>query len=288
MNIKKLTLESVEFPEVLRHIPSPPEQLYHTGVPLSELLKRPCVAIVGTRRISAYGQQVTRELARDLAEQGVVIISGLAFGVDALAHRAALEAGGLAIAVLPGPVDKIAPANNYRLAEEILANGGALVSEYASGMPPLRQYFIARNRLVSGLADAVLITEAGEKSGSLYTANFALQQGKDVLVVPGNIYSPGSVGTHNLLKQGSAAPVTSYKDVLNCLSLVPHKTVAREVRGRNANEQAILDLLLQGINDGEKLLEGSKLSVSKFNQALTMLEIGSKVRPLGGNQWAIY
>jgi DNA processing protein len=288
MNIKKLTLGSVDFPEVLRQIPGPPGQLYHAGAPLGELLKRPRVAIVGSRTISAYGRQVTMELAGKLAEQGVVIISGLALGVDGVAHRAALEAGGLAIAVLPSPLDYIVPVTNRRLARDILDQGGALVSEYEPGSITFKQNFVARNRLVSGLADAVLITEAGEKSGSLYTADFGVKQGKDVLAVPGNIYSSGCIGTNNLIKRGHAAATTCYEDVMHALGFTTHQTKVRQVKGRNAHEQIILALLMRGISSGEELLEQSKLTASSFNQVLTMLEIGGKIRPLGGNNWAVF
>ncbi len=260
--------------------------MYCRGAPLSELLKRPRVAIVGSRGPSAYGKQVTTQLARELAEQGIVIISGLALGIDALAHQATLEAGGLAIAVLPGSVEKIYPATNRRLGEQILARGGALVSEYATGEISFKQNFIARNRLVAGLAQAVLITEAGKKSGSLHTARFAREQNKDVLVVPGQITSKLSVGTNNLLLSGAAA-ITDHQDVLNALGLTNHQTPARQVRGSNDQEQTILDLMLTGLTEGDELLTKSQLTTSQFNQTLTMLEISGKIRPLGANQWSI-
>ena len=282
MEIKKLTL----IPEVLRNIPSPPQQLFCRGTPLEELLKRPRVAIVGSRGPSAYGKQVTTQLARELAEQGIVIISGLALGIDALAHQATLEAGSLAIAVLPSPVDKIYPAANRHLGEQILERGGALVSEYATGYPTYPQNFIARNRLVAGLAQAVLITEASEDSGSLHTARFARRQGKTVLIVPGQITSRLSAGTNDQLKKG-AKPVTNYQDILRTLGLSDHQTPARQVRGQNREEQTILDLMLTGIADGEELLTKSKLNTSQFNQTLTMLEIGGQIRSLGANHWSI-
>jgi DNA processing protein len=288
MNIKKLTLKSVDYPEVLREIPSPPQQLYVAGDSLDDLLKRPRVAIVGSRKVTPYGEQVTRQLARELAEQGIVIISGLALGVDALSHQAALTVGGLVIAVLPCPLEKIVPTTNLFLADRILANGGVLVSEYGLGEFPYKQNFIARNRLMSGLADVVLITEAAEKSGSLHTANFAIKQGRDVLAVPGNIYAEGSVGTNNLIKASQAGAVTSYKDVVHALHLEDHQTPAREVRGRNAHEQTVLDLLLRGVSEGDQLLEQSGLTAPEFSQALTMLEISSKIRALGANYWAIF
>jgi DNA processing protein len=288
MNIKKVKLSSPDYPERLRQIDSPPKALYHAGASLVELLKRPTVAIVGTRKISTYGRQATTDLARRLAEQGVVIVSGLALGVDATAHRAALEAGGLAIGVLPSPLEKIVPATNRRLANQIIENGGALVSEYEAGLPPFKQYFIARNRIMSGLADAVLITEAGAKSGALYTAEFANKQGREVLAVPNNIYQVGSIGVNNLIKTGQAGLVTGYKDILHALGLNDHKTPARAVKGRNRHEQTVLDLLLEGVSAGDELLQQSNLSTSEFNQVLTMLEIGGKIRPLGANNWSIY
>lgn len=286
MIIKKLTITSPDFPEVLRQMAKPLQQIYVAGAPLEKLLKRPGVAIVGSRKITPYGKQVTVQLAKELAGQGIVIVSGLALGVDAMAHRAALDVGGLAIAVLPSPIEKIVPAMNRSLAREILDRGGGLISEYAAGEAPYKQNFIARNRLVSGLANAILITEAAEKSGSLHTARFALEQGKEVMAVPGNIISVTSVGTNNLIKSG-ATPVTSYLDVLHVLGLVDHQATAQAVYGRNANEQMVLDLLLQGTNDGQLLLERSSLSASEFNQVLAMLEIGGKIRPLGANQWSL-
>ena len=287
MIIKKLTLNSTSFPEVLRHIPSPPRQLYVAGVPLRELLKRPRVAIVGTRKITPYGKQVTLRLAGELASRGIVIISGLALGVDATAHQAALEAGGQAIAVLPSPLEKIVPATNRPLARQILDQGGALVSEYGSYDITYKQNFIARNRLVSGLADALLIPEAAEKSGSLHTARFALEQGKEVLAVPGNITVPSSVGTNNLLKRGHAAPVTSYQDVLHALDISDIRMEAPRIRGRNGQEQTLIDLLYDGVSDGFQLLEQSKLSVSELDRILTMLEVTGKIRSLGANHWVI-
>lgn len=287
MNIKKLTLRSSGYPEKLRHIHRPPKTLYHAGAPLNKLLERPAVAIVGTRKISPYGRQVTMEFARELAEQGLTIISGLALGLDAQAHRTALEYGGRCIAVLPCPLQKIVPATNWRLAHQILDNGGALITEYPEGEWPKPQYFIARNRLVSGLAKVVLIPEAGGKSGALYTANFAVDQGHDVLVVPGDIYAPGSEGVHNLVKQGQAGVATSPKDVLTALGLRYHSTELKAIKGHDAHEQVLLDLMLAGTTEGHILLEKSRLDVSLFNQTLTMLEIRGLVRPLGANHWAI-
>lgn len=286
METNELKRNDKLFPKNLRQIASPPQKLYHRGAPLDELLKRPTLAIVGSRSVSSYGRQVTAKLAYELAEQGIVIVSGLALGVDAIAHTAALDAGGLTIAVLPSPIDCIYPASNTQLANRILANGGALISEYSEDIFSFKTNFVARNRLVAGLAKAVLITEAAEKSGSLHTARFALEQGKDVLAVPGNINSVVSVGTNNLIKAG-AFPITNFEDVLNVMNLKPHHTKPKDVKGRNINEQTVIDLILQGINDGVELHKLSRLPTSDFNQVLTMLEIGGKIRALGNNKWSL-
>jgi DNA processing protein len=287
VEVNQLSNNSKEYPQSLKHIASSPSVLYHRGASLSELLKRPRLAIIGSRSVSPYGREITARLAREMAEQGVVIISGLAIGVDAIAHQAALDAGGLTIAVLPSPVDDPYPASNARLAERIIEKGGALISEYPDNAFAFKTNFVARNRLVAGLAQAILITEAAEKSGSLHTARFALEQGKDVLAVPGNITSISSVGTNNLIKAG-ATPVTSYLDILFAMGLKPHYSKARHIVGRTANEQRIIDFLLQGSSDGDILLKLSDLSIPEFNQAMTMLEVGAKIRSLGYNQWSLY
>lgn len=286
MTVKKLTIHNSAYPSVLKGIATPPKELYYLGADPADWLGRPRVAIVGSRGVSAYGQQITTRLAGELAERGVVVISGLALGVDGIAHQAALQAGGTTVAVLPCGLDQIYPATHTQLARRILEQGGTLISEYEAGMPGLKQNFIARNRIVSGLADALLITEATEKSGTLHTARFALEQGRDVLAVPGNITSPNSVGTNNLIRTG-AIPVTSTEDILYVLKAdhLPAERVRR--RGDNAEEQAILDLLYEGTSDGHELLVGSKLPPEQFNQTLTMLEIGGKVRALGNNHWGL-
>lgn len=280
-------LTNNQIPERLQQLASPPKHVFHTGTDLSELLQRPVVAIVGSRRVTPYGHQVTMKLARELADQGVVIVSGLALGVDALAHQAALEAGGLCIAVLPSPIEYIVPRGHVQLAQRIVEQGGALISEYPAGMPAMRQNFVARNRLVSGLADALLITEAALKSGSLHTARFALEQGKDVMAVPGNITNPISEGANNLIRAG-AVPITCAEDVLSVLQLrFKVITPLKVAKGANAYEQAVIDLLKTGLTDSEELQRGSRLEIAAFNQTLTMLELSGKIRPLGGGHWAL-
>jgi DNA processing protein len=271
----------------LRNIAQKPEILYTIGTPLQELLLKPRVAIVGSRTITPYGKHVTSTLAGKLAEHGVVIISGLALGVDACAHQAALESGGRCIAVLPCPLDNIVPTTNRRLAQAILDGGGTLVSEYAPGAEIFKHNFVERNRLMSGLADAVLITEAAEGSGTLHTADFALDQSKEVLAVPGNITSTNSQGANKIIGSGRAVMVNSYKDVLYALKITDKQIAQTELFGRNPQEQIILDLVQAGVSDGEQLRVGSKLDTSKFNQVLSMLEIRGKIRPLGANHWGV-
>jgi len=271
--------------EVLQHIPSPPGHLFVKSTNLPDLLQRPRVAIVGSRKISAYGKAVTSSLASELARAGIVIVSGLALGVDGLAHRAALEAGGLTIAVLPGSLADIYPASHRQLADRIASQGGALVTEYPPGAHTYPGNFIARNRLISGISQAVLITEAAQKSGSLHTARFALEQGKDVLAVPGNITSPMSAGTNNLIRSG-AAPVTCAADIFMELGIKP--PVQKAVpKGSNPDEQAVLDLIYKGIAGGAELQRQSGLDIQKFNQTLTMLEITGKIHSPGANQWSL-
>ncbi|HSX05472.1 MAG TPA: DNA-processing protein DprA [Candidatus Saccharimonadales bacterium] len=285
MNVKKLTQQDNAYPLPLTAIPDPPQELFYLGVDPSEWLHRPRVAIVGSRAVSVYGRQVTAQLARELAERGVVIVSGLALGVDGIAHTACLEAGGTTVAVLANGLDKIYPATHTQLAKRILEQGGTIMSEYAAGMPGFKYNFIARNRIVAGLSQALLITEATEKSGTLHTARFALEQGRDVLAVPGNITSATSSGTNSLIKTG-ATPVTSVEDVLYALG-IEEQVAATQVRGEPAEEQTIIDLLSGGLTDGHELLEQSGLPATLFSQTLTMLEIGGKIRPLGANLWAL-
>lgn len=248
--------------------------------------RKPTVAIVGTRKPTTYGREVTHQLAYELASRGVVIVSGLALGVDGLAHRAALEAGGMTIAVLGNGLPGIYPATHRGLAKDILEGGGALISEYEPETPARSYYFLQRNRLVSGLADAIIITEAAARSGTLNTASHALDQGKDVFVVPGNITSPLSQGCNRLLKQG-AMPVTEPKDVLDVIAPQLLQPQAMLPLGSTPLESTIISLLQTGTRDGDELQRKSGVSASEFGQALTMMELTGTIRSLGANQWTL-
>lgn len=278
-----LTLNDTTIPARLQKLPQPPRQLFIRG-DLMPLLDRPCVGIVGSRKVSPYGRSITEKLARELATQGVVIVSGLALGVDSIAHQAALDAGGLTIAVLPSGVDEVYPAAHRNLAERIVNGGGVLVSEYPSGTVAWKENFIARNRIISGLSNALIVTEAALKSGSLHTARFALEQGIDVFAIPGNITSVTSEGTNNLIKAG-AIPVTDVNDILSRLRIKPVNTTLP--LGDNEEEQAILNQIVAGVSDGNELQQLSGLPIDIFNQTLTMLELNGKIRSLGANHWSL-
>ena len=285
MKISHISATDNTYPDKLRTIDEPPKQLYYLG-DLDAALNGPILAVVGSRKVTPYGRQITEKLVREVARQGITIISGLALGVDALAHQAALTERARTIAVMPCGLDKIYPSSHRQLAEDILKSGGALVSEYPSGTEPYPINFVARNRIVAGLADAVLITEAALKSGTLHTANFALEQGKTVMAVPGNITSELSAGTNNLIKSG-AIPITEIRDILSAMGLERAKNRAVRPIGDTNEETLILELLYAGISEAGELLHKTELAPQIFNQSLTMLEIQGKIKPLGAGNWGI-
>lgn len=252
-------------------------------LPLERL---PSVAIVGTRKPSNYGKEVTQRLAYDLAKKGIIIISGLALGIDGVAHRAALEAGGTTIAVLANGLPQIYPATHKELGGQITKQGGAILSEYEPETSARTYQFLQRNRIVSGLSDAIVITEAAARSGTLNTAMHALEQGKEVFVVPGNITSPLSTGCNTLLKQG-ARPATCADDILEVIAPDLLQSQATLALGNSPLETTIIQLLTSGVRDGEELQRRSGSPISEFNTALTMMEITGSIRALGANQWTL-
>lgn len=284
MKIRKVAHHSSQYPHKLRSIPDAPKELFILG-DLGPLLDNPCLTVIGARKASPYGRGVTTQLVSTIAARGITIISGLALGIDAIAHQAALDTGGKTIAVLPCGLDKPYPASHRQLARRILEQGGALISEYPETTPPLKHHFVARNRIVSGLGDAILITEAAAKSGTMHTVGFALDQGKTVMAVPGSITSELSEGTNNLIKIG-ATPVTGPQDILDTLG-IGEQLQLDDVLAANEQEEAILSLLKEGVTDGSELQIMSKLDPSEFNQTLTMLEVTGKICATGANHWAI-
>ena len=284
MKINRATPAKHNYLQLLAYIPASPKQIFIMGKLPSQRV--PSVAIVGTRKPSSYGKEVTQQLSYDLAKKGIVIISGLALGVDGIAHRAALEAGGTTIAVLANGLPQIYPATHKDLADQIIQSGGAILSEYEPETAARSYQFLQRNRIVSGLSDAIIITEAAARSGTLNTAMHALEQGKEVFVVPGNITSPLSAGCNTLLKQG-ARPVTSIDDVLEIIAPELLQLQTSLALGNTPLETAIITLLQNGIRDGDELQQQSKSSISDFNTALTIMEINGVIRGLGANQWTL-
>lgn len=284
MKINRILPQDNAFTKVLGTIAKPPKNLYFMGkLPEKRL---PTVAIIGTRKPTRYGNEVTERLAYDLASRGIVVVSGLALGVDGLAHRAALDAKGTTLAVLGNGLPKIYPSSHQQLANDIISAGGAVMTEYPEDMPSLSHQFLERNRIVSGLADAIIITEAASRSGTLNTAAHALEQGKEVFVVPGNITSPMSVGCNQLLKQG-ATPVTCVEDILEVIAPELLETQHRLALGNTKLETAVLQRLNAGVRSGDDLQQQLACSATDLSVALTMLEINGAIRSLGANQWTL-
>jgi len=250
----------------LAHIP---KKLYLRG--LLPKTGKYSVAIVGTRKPTMYGTQVACEIAEKLAQQGVIIVSGLAYGIDTAAHTGALQGHGTTIAVMAHGLDSIYPRGNSRLAETILEKGGALISEYKPGTEAMKHRFLERNRIVSGLADAILVVEAGERSGTLRTVAEALEQGKEVFAVPGPITSEQSVGPNRLIQKG-AHPVLSADDIMAVLDPQWRPAQQTILATANPEEKKLLELLQKGIQAGDQLIEQSGLSASQFAQTIIMLE----------------
>jgi DNA processing protein len=282
--IKILTLSDGDYPRLLREIDQPPPVLYVKGsfTPADDL----SVAMVGTRRVTAYGQQITRDTSLYLAGHGLTIISGLARGVDALAHQHALEAGGRTIAVLGSGVDVIYPPEHRRLADMVVENG-AVISDYPMGTQPEGINFPPRNRIISGLSLATIVVEAGERSGALITAEFAVEQGRDVFAVPGNVLSPMSRGTNRLIQKGAFAMV-SPQDVLDVLDLerAEEYQTARQVLPSDTTEARILQVMDFEPIHVDEICNEVGLPVEKVSAALTMMELKGMVQHVGGMRYA--
>jgi DNA processing protein len=282
--IRILTWDDAEYPSHLKEIDQPPPVLYMRGDVTAE--DNWSVAIVGTRAVTPYGRQVTEELANVLAHNGVTIVSGLARGVDAVAHSAAIKAGGRTLAVLGSGVDKIYPPEHRSLAEKIMSQG-AVISDYAPGTPPESANFPPRNRIISGLSMAVVVIEAGDTSGALITAEFAVEQGRDVFAVPGPVYGPQSKGTNRLISNGAKA-LLQPSDVLEALDLtrnVERREIRRAVPS-DATEAALLELLSAEPKHVDDIRAQLELPIEKISAALTMMELKGMVRQMGGMNYA--
>jgi DNA processing protein len=293
-----LILDDGIYPALLREIFDPPITLYVKGN-WKECLDNPCVAVVGSRKCSTYGQNAATMLARDLAKRGVTIVSGLARGIDAAAHRGALEGGGRTVAVMGTGLDQIYPRDHNKLVDDILARGGAVVSEFPLATPPAPQNFPYRNRVISGLSLGVLLVEAAENSGSLITARLAMEQNREVWAVPGNITSRNSFGTNYLIKGAGAKLVQQWQDVVAefppelAKEILPPPTKKKQASlvqqlalvPRDLSESE--GLVFQFINPDEpahidSLAVSTKLSLPDLTSALLGLEMKDLIRQLPG------
>jgi DNA processing protein len=282
-----LTWEDEDYPRRLAEIDQPPPVLYLRGQ--IDPADAWAIAIVGTRRASAYGRQVSEGLAAALAQGGATIVSGLARGVDILAHQAALHSGGRTLAVLGSGVDQVYPPEHSRIAAQIAENG-ALISDYPPSTPPDAGNFPPRNRIISGLSQAVVVVEASEKSGALITASFAAEQGRPVFAVPGSIYAPQSKGTNRLIQQG-ARPVLQASDVLAALNFaqIEQQRAARAVLPADATETRLVALLGREPLHVDEIRLNAELPIEQVSAALAMMELKGMVRQVGAMRYvAVY
>lgn len=277
--IRVVTWQDRSYPANLNSLETKPPVLYVRGTLSEEDLW--AVAVVGTRRASVYGRQVASQLAAELAQAGVTVVSGLAMGIDTIAHRACLDAGQRTIAVLGSGVDQIYPPENRGLAARIAENG-AIISEYPLGTRPEANNFPPRNRVISGLSKAVVIVEAPKRSGALITARFAAEQGRDVFAVPGNIVNPGSAGCNELIQKG-AAPLLSTQDVLDQLNLehLVNSHYQQRLIPTEPLEDQLLDHLSHEPMHVDDLVRTADLSSPQVASLLTMLELKGLVKQVG-------
>ena len=283
IDIRTITRDDAEYPESLREIAQPPEQLFVRGVIPAGV----CFAVVGTRLPTTYGKQVTPKLVYDLARAGLIIVSGLAYGVDTLAHEAALDAGGLTIAVLGTGVDEgsLYPRKHLKLARRIVDTGGAVISEYPSGTEGKKYHFPARNRVVSGMSVGTLVIEAKEKSGALITARHALDQNRDIYAVPGPVTSPQSVGPNRLIRDG-ATPVLSPMDIIENYGASPAPQRKLADADATEEERRVLDALVSGALHVDMLASATGMAAQELLPLLTQLELKALIHNVGAGQYS--
>ncbi len=283
--IKTISIENKDYPQLLKKIPDAPKTLFYRG----ELkANENCVAVVGARRCSSYGKAIAFDLAGDLGQAGLTVVSGLAPGIDTSAHQAVVERGKRTIAVLGTGLDEkiLYPQQNLNLTRKIIETGGCLISEYPPATRGNTFTFPQRNRLISGLSLGIIVVEAKKKSGALITANWAKRQGRKVFAVPGSIHSLNSQGCHLAIKQG-AKLIENSRDVLEELNLPILTCNSKHLSGENKEETLILEALKQGPLYIDKIIEAADLSPDKVAGNLSIMEIQGKIRNLGGSVFAL-
>jgi DNA processing protein len=287
--IKAVTVKDQQYPKLLKEIFNPPALLYIKGN-IENLNSQFNIAVVGTRKISNYGKQITPELVKPLAQNGFTITSGLALGVDAIAHQSTVEVKGKTIAVLGSGLDNqsIYPSSNRYLAKSIIDNDGTIISEFPVGMMPLKHNFPTRNRIISGLSLGTLVIEAAESSGALITAYIALEQNREVFAVPGSLFNRNSIGTHKLIQKG-AKLVTGYQDILDELNLKDVKSYVanQQVLPATNEEKIILDNISHDPTHVDQIIKNTQLSASLVSGCLSLMEMKGMVKNLGGQNYIL-
>lgn len=285
-NVIVTTVQDDAYPALLKQIPDNPYIIYMKGN--VDCLKLPMVAVVGSRKITEYGKQAAYAFAKDLANSGICVVSGLAFGVDAIAHQGALDAKGKTIAVVGNSLDveSIYPRSNFQLAHEIIESGGLLLSEFPIQTRAANWTFPARNRIMAGMSLGTIVVEAAEKSGSLITANLALDYNREVFAVPGSIFSPQSEGTHKLIKMGAKLAACS-ADILEELKIEETKQTQIEMADLELSEEEknILEVLSHESVYIDRISKLTKLETATISSALAILEIKGLVKNIGGQQY---
>lgn len=291
-NIKMMTILDPKYPDYLKQIYDPPVALYYQGD--LDNINQFGIAVVGSRRTTYYGCHTAKKLAYDLGMRGVCVVSGLARGIDSIAHQGCLDAGGKTTAVLASGLDQIYPPENQKLFDDIIKSGGLAISEYPPGMPPLQHNFPARNRIISGIVSGVLVVEAAKRSGSLITAAYALEQGREVFAVPGNIDCVLSNGTNQLIKDGAKMVMTA-EDILE--EFQPDFTLGNAVNSMKSNfnilkglstlEIKIVKLIMDGIHQIDDIISNSKISAKEANNILFMLEMKGIITQFPGQNFEL-
>ncbi len=278
MEITKI-IEKKDYPPFLKKINDPPSQLFWRGNYQKNIFNN-TLSVIGSRRMTSYGKRVTEEIVSTIAAQGITVISGFMYGIDATAHKAALSVGGKTIAVMPCGTDIIHPAHQKDLYWEIMKKG-LIVSEYEDGFPPDKWTYVKRNRIVAGLSKATLIIESAEKSGSLITANLALKYKRKLFAIPGSIFSPVSKGTNELIKKKLAEPVLGVKDILDFFKKEGGTEKEYESKELIEKERKIVCFLKNEPAELDAILAKTKMSISEISVTLSILEIRGIIKREG-------
>ncbi len=281
-NIKVVTIYDEQYPQILRDIENPPFCLYCKGN--VDLLKSNCIAVVGSRKISDYGRVVTAQFTKELVGAGLTIVSGMALGVDSIAHNTTIQNQGATIAVLAGGFNHIYPSANFGLYKQICSSG-LVVSEYPPNAEPLSYNFPVRNRIIAGLSKGVLVTEAGLKSGALHTKNYAIDMGKEIFAIPGKITSSESEGTNNIIKQCQGSLVTSPKDIFDALGIKLQEKTQKEAQQLDIMTTSILNYILAEKKTFQEIADFTKLSTRDLNTKLIEMQMDGLIIKLAGNAY---